>query len=93
MDTCIVIIMYCQRLFLLFTGKQHCLRNFFSGDLPATDICLHAKFKIGGITILAVQISSTNYAEEGEEEEEVKQLEKTCFAVFPRCYVKYIYFW
>ena len=25
MDTCIAIIMYCQRLFLLFTGKQRCL--------------------------------------------------------------------
>ena len=23
MDTCIAIIMYCQRLILLFTGKQH----------------------------------------------------------------------
>ena len=29
MDTCIAIVMYCQRLFLLFTGEQH----FFSGDL------------------------------------------------------------
>ena len=25
------LIMHCQRLFLLFTGKQHCLHNFFSG--------------------------------------------------------------
>ena len=27
MDTCIAIIMYFQRLFLLFTGKQHCLQT------------------------------------------------------------------
>ena len=27
MDTCIAIIMYCLRLFLLFTGKQHCLHR------------------------------------------------------------------
>ena len=40
------IIMYCQRLFLLFTGKQHCLPNIFSGDLPAMNICLHAKFQV-----------------------------------------------
>ena len=30
LDTCIAIIMYCQRLFLLFTGKHYCLhKNFF----------------------------------------------------------------
>ena len=31
MDTCIAVIMYCQRLFLFFTGKQQCLRFFFGG--------------------------------------------------------------
>ena len=41
MDICISIILY---LFLLFTGKQHCLHNF--GDLPAMNICLHAKFQV-----------------------------------------------
>ena len=40
------IIMYYQRLFLLFTGKQHCLQYFFQRDLPATNICLHAKFQV-----------------------------------------------
>ena len=47
MDTCIVIIMYCLRLFLLFTGKQDCLHfKKISGDLPAKNICLHAKFQV-----------------------------------------------
>ena len=47
MDNCIAIIMYYQRLFLLFTGKQHCLNKWvFSGDLPAMNICLHAKFQV-----------------------------------------------
>ena len=32
MDTCIAIIMYCQRLFLLVTGQQHCLHKFFWGE-------------------------------------------------------------
>ena len=41
------IIMYCQRLFLLFTDKQNCLHTlFFSGDLPATNYCLHTKFQV-----------------------------------------------
>ena len=31
MDTCIAIIMYCPRLFLLITGKQQCLHYFFFG--------------------------------------------------------------
>ena len=32
MNTCIAIIMYCQRLFLLFTCKQHCLhKKIFGG--------------------------------------------------------------
>ena len=56
MDACIAIIMYCQRLFLLLTGKQHCLHKKNSGDLPAINISLRAKFKFGGVTVLAVQL-------------------------------------
>ena len=42
------IIMYCQRLFLLFTGKEHCLhKHFFRGTyIHAMNICLHSKFKV-----------------------------------------------
>ena len=64
MDTCVAIIMYCQRLFLLFTGKQHCL-NFFSGDLPATNISLHAKFKVRW----CYSFGSTALQQEEEEED------------------------
>ena len=56
MDTCIAIIIYCPRLFLLFIGKQHCLHKNIFGGLPAINICLHAKFKVGGVTVLAVQL-------------------------------------
>ena len=28
----------------------------FSADLPVTNICLHAKFKFGGVMVLAVQL-------------------------------------
>ena len=43
--------MYCYynvwpEAFLVFSGKQHCLHNIFSGDLPAMNICLHAKFPV-----------------------------------------------
>ena len=32
---------------MLFTCKQHCLhKKIFSGDLPAMNICVHAKFQV-----------------------------------------------
>ena len=82
MDTCITIIMYCQGLFLLFTSKQYCLHIFyFRGTyIPAINICLHAKFQIWW----CCGFGSTEEAK-GEED---KEHEKTCFAVFPGCYVK-----
>ena len=82
MDTCIAIIMYCLRLFLLFTIKKIC-----SGDLPAKNICLHAKFQVWwcygfGSTALQQDL------EEEEEEEEDKEHE----LYFPDVMSKYIYF-
>ena len=45
MDTCIAIIMYCQRLFLLFTGKQHCLQtNKYDQFRGVTEIYNPTKF-------------------------------------------------
>ena len=29
---------------MLFIGEQHCLHEFSLEDLPAMNICLHAKF-------------------------------------------------
>ena len=47
MDTCIATINYVllEAIFVV-TGKQHCLHTFFSGDLAAMNICLHAKFQV-----------------------------------------------
>ena len=59
----------CLRLFVY--------RNIFSGDLPAINICLHAKFKVR----LYYGFGST--ALQQAEEEEDKEHQKTCFAVFP----------
>ena len=57
METCIAIKMYCQRLFLLFTGKQHCLhKHFFRGSTCNEYLSSRKKFQIGGVTILAVQL-------------------------------------
>ena len=64
MDTCInnimyyyINIMYCQRLFLLFIGKQHCLHNLFPGNLPALNInfVFMQNFSSMVIMVLAVQ--------------------------------------
>ena len=75
MDTCFAIIMYCPRLFLLFTGKQHCL--YFSGKIISVFI---QNFKFGGVTVLAVQLFNKIKRK--------KKFEKLCFAVFPTSYVK-----
>ena len=57
MDTCIAIIMYCLRLFLLFTGKQHCLlKQCFRGAYLQRISVFLQNFKVGGVTVLAVQL-------------------------------------
>ena len=45
MDTCVTTIMYCQRLFLLFTGKQHCIQtNKYDQSRGVTEIYTPTKF-------------------------------------------------
>ena len=46
-------------------------------------------FKFGCVRVLAVHLFKKIklYIEEGKEEED-KELEKTCFALFPGCYVE-----
>ena len=85
MDTCIAIIMYCLRLFLLFTSKQHCLNFFFSGDLPAKNICLH---EFSGVTVLAVQL----FNKIKRKEKKTKNMKKHVSLYFPDVMSKYIYF-
>ena len=40
-------------------------------------------FKFGGVTVLAVQLFNKI-----KRKEKTKNMKKTCFAVFPRCYVE-----
>ena len=85
MDTCIAIIMYCQRLFLLFTGTLH--KHFFRGTYLQTISVFLQNFKFGGVTVLAVQLFN-KIKRKKEKEKKTKNMKKTCFAVFHRCYVK-----
>ena len=92
MDTsCVAIIMYCQRLFLLFTGKQHCLhKKNFSG--PTCNIYL-SSCKISNsvlLTVLAVQLFNKI---KRKKEKTTKNLKKHVLLYFPDVMSKYIYFW
>ena len=81
MDTCIAIIMYCyynvlpEAIFVVYWFK------FFSWDLLATNICLHAKFQVRW----CYSFGSTALQQDLAEEEGEEELES---AVFPTCYVK-----
>ena len=44
-------------------------------------------FKFGGVTVLAVQLFNKIKRKKKNKEED-KEHEKTCFAVFHKCYVK-----
>ena len=90
MDTCIAIIMYCQRLFLLFTLKK------IKRNLPATNICVHAKFQFGGVTVLAVQLFNKIKKKKRKKKKKKmmkKNLKKHVSLYFPHVISKYIYFW
>ena len=85
MDTCIAIIMYCLRLFLLFTGKQHCLlKQFFRGTYLQRISIFMQNLKFGGVTVLAVQL----FNKIKKKKKKTKNMKKTSFAVFPGCYVE-----
>ena len=87
MDTCIAIIMYCLRLFLLFTFKK----NFFGGPICIEYVFMQ-NFKFGGVTVLAVQLFNKIKRKKKKKKKKKKRKktkhEKTCFAVFPGCYVE-----
>ena len=83
METCIAIIMYCQRLFLLFTGKQYCKKIFFFRGPTCNEYVFMQNLKFGGVMVLAVQLFNKR-----KKEKKTKNLKRTCFAVFPRCYVE-----
>ena len=66
---------------MLFTGKQHCLHAFFPGGTYLQRISVFRQnVKFGGVTVLAVQLFNRIKRK--------KNLKKTCFSVFPTCFVK-----
>ena len=88
MDTCIAIIMYCQRLFLLFTGKQHCLhKHFFRGTYQQRILVFMQNFKFGGVTVLAVQLFNKI-----KRKKKTKNKKKHVSLYFLDVMSKYIYF-
>ena len=89
MDTCIAIIMYCLRLFLLFTGKQHCLhKQFFRGTYLQRISVFMQNFKFGGVTVLAVQL----FNKIKKKKKKTKNMKKHVSLCFPDVMSKYIYF-
>ena len=88
MDTCIAIIMYYLRLFLLFTGKQHCLlTNFFRGTYLQRISVFMQNFKFGGVTVLAVQLFNKI-----RKKKKTKNMKKHVSLYFPGCYVEINFF-
>ena len=91
MDTCIVIILYFQRLFLLFTGKQHCLhKHFFRGAYLQRISVFMQNFKFGGVTVLAVQLFNKI---KKKKKKKTKNMKKHVSLYFPDVMSKCIYFW
>ena len=88
MDTCIAIIMYCKKIFLLFTGKQHCLHNFLPGGPTCNEYVFMQNFQFGGVTVLAVQLFNKIKRNKMK-----KNLKKHVSLYFPHFMSKYIYFW
>ena len=84
MDTCIAIIMYCLRLFLLFTGKQHCLHlKLFRGTYLQRISVFMQNFKFGGVTVLSVQLFNKI------KKKKTKNMKKqVSLYIFPLCYVE-----
>ena len=77
MDTFIAIIMYCLRLFLLFTGKQHCLhkKNFRVTYLQRIYVFMQT-FKFGCVTVLAVQLFNKIWKKKKKKKKKTKNMKK-----------------
>ena len=56
------------------------------------NICLHANFKFGGVTILAVQLFNKIKRKE-KKEKKTKNMKKHVSVYFPDVMLIYIYFW
>ena len=89
-NTCIAIIMYCLWLFLLFIGKQHCLKKIFSGTYLQRISVFMQNFKFGVVTVLAVQLF--NKIKKKKKKKTTKNMKKHVSLYFPDVMSKYIYF-
>ena len=93
MDTCIAIIMYCHRLFLLFTGKQHCsLKKIFRGTYLQRISVFMQNLKFGGVTVLAVQLFNKIWKKKKKKKEKTKNMKKPVSLYFLDVMSKYIFF-
>ena len=84
MDTCIAIVMYCLRLFLLFTLKK--IRGTY---LQRISVFMQ-NFKFGGVTVLAVQLFNKI---KKKKKKKTKNMKKHVSLDFTDVMSKYIYFW
>ena len=92
-DICIAIIMYCLRLFLLFTGKQHCLHlKKFRGTYLQRICVFMQNFKFGGVTVLPVQLFN-KIKKKKKKKKKTKNMKKHVSLYFQDVMLKYIYFW
>ena len=91
MDTCFAIIMYCLRLFLFGTGKQHCLhkKNVRGTYLQRISVFMQ-NFKFGGVMVLAVQLFNKIWKK--KKKKKTKNMKKHVSLYFPDVMSKYIYF-
>ena len=81
MDTCIAIIMYCQRPFLLFTNKQCCLHTLLGRTYLQRISVFMQNYKFGGVTVLAVQLF--NKIKWKEKKKKTKNMKKHSSLYFP----------
>ena len=102
MDSCIAIIMYFPRLFLLFIGKQHCLHKTMFGGPTGNEYVFMQNFKFSGVTVLAVQLFNKIKRKKKEkkkkkkkkkEKKKTKNMKKHVSLFFPVVTLKLIYFW
>ena len=88
MDTFIAIIMYCLMVFLLFTGKQHCLlKTIFRGTYLQRIYVFMLNFKFGGVKVLAVQL----FNKIKKKKKKTENMKKHVSLYFPDVMWKYIY--
>ena len=70
---------------MLFIGKQHVYINCCGATYLQGISVFMQNFKFSGVMVLAVQLFNKI---KRKKKKKTKNLKKTCFAVFPGCYVE-----